>query len=212
MRCGDRPTATAIAGIIQSDTILRVIFRYLRSRLHRVLNLSFLAAISLLLFIGLGCLWEWPTRVSNQLTYTRSSGQSVKPGMVPRRFYLFLEIPWAIPRNDPSGWSCTSKQWDPEQLPEFWPTMWRDSWLGFNLFCQARRHDNGGHHIVRATIPLWFPMVLALITPVCWLRRWRRQARRVRLGLCLHCGYDLRVTPDSTGPRLPRCPECGHES
>jgi hypothetical protein len=55
-------------------------------------------------------------------------------------------------------------------------------------------------------------MVLTLIAPLCWLRRWTRQARRVRLGLCLHCGYDLRATPDATGPRVARCPECGRAS
>ena len=64
-------------------------------------------------------------------------------------------------------------------------------------------------HGYEATVPFWFPMVLTLIAPLCWLRRWRRQARRVRLGLCLHCGYDLRATPDAAGPRVARCPECG---
>src|SRR5260221_2661155 len=36
-----------------------------------------------------------------------------------------------------------------------------------------------------------------------------RAEKRLRLGLCLICGYDLRATPDRHGPRLPRCPECG---
>jgi hypothetical protein len=51
-------------------------------------------------------------------------------------------------------------------------------------------------------LPLWFPALLFAILPALWLRRWRIVRRRTRLGLCQHCGYDLRATPG-------RCPECG---
>jgi hypothetical protein len=50
--------------------------------------------------------------------------------------------------------------------------------------------------------PLWSLLLLTAIPPAWWLDLKRRRARRVRIGCCANCGYDLRATPD-------RCPECG---
>jgi hypothetical protein len=57
----------------------------------------------------------------------------------------------------------------------------------------------------RWACPYWFITLLTAMLPCAWLAGWRwRRARRLRIrrGLCGHCGYDCRATPD-------RCPECG---
>ena len=51
-------------------------------------------------------------------------------------------------------------------------------------------------------IPLWFVGADLIIWPVVFLTRQMRRRRRVRLGHCLQCGYDLRASSS-------RCPECG---
>ncbi|MDB5358244.1 MAG: hypothetical protein JWN24_4697 [Phycisphaerales bacterium] len=50
-------------------------------------------------------------------------------------------------------------------------------------------------------VPYWSVALLLAIPPTAWLASSRRQWRRSP-GQCIHCGYDLRATPD-------RCPECG---
>jgi hypothetical protein len=53
-----------------------------------------------------------------------------------------------------------------------------------------------------AGAPMWALGVPLLLPLTVMVFRNRRRVRRQRAGLCIHCGYDLRASPD-------RCPECG---
>jgi hypothetical protein len=63
---------------------------------------------------------------------------------------------------------------------------------------------------VRVTMFYWVPVAFTFLSPFVWaFRRARRAfqlASRVRHGLCVTCGYDLRGSGGAG-----RCPECGRD-
>jgi hypothetical protein len=81
------------------------------------------------------------------------------------------------------------------------------AWLGIDW----KWTDNSsvgaqGHYVYHELffcVPYW--LLIALTGGIGWGigRRPRLVRRRIKRGLCVACGYDVRATPD-------RCPECGH--
>ena len=69
--------------------------------------------------------------------------------------------------------------------------------LGFGYF---RAESRGGELLI--AVPHWSLALLFAVLPALYLGMMLRSRSRHRAGLCQHCGYDLRTTPD-------RCPECG---
>lgn len=96
------------------------------------------------------------------------------------------------------------EKWNP--FPGFtWTVFYLDfSWLKAPSKRDARTYEFAGRYDIEFHCAL--PIALTAILPVFWLvivpGRWRRRRRRIRLGQCLACGYDLRENKDF-------CPECG---
>jgi hypothetical protein len=86
-------------------------------------------------------------------------------------------------------------QW--QSHASFFPRLSQKAWLGW-----AR--DGPGHFawIRVIQIPYWLLMAAFAAVPALAVARQLLPNTRRRKGLCRHCGYDLRETPQ-------RCPECG---
>ena len=90
-------------------------------------------------------------------------------------------------------------------VPKLVPADWGPRWIlgGFNLI--AQRNASPRWRYQSMVVPHWL-LFLVLAWPVyrrlrrAWILRQRR-----KMGLCLHCGYDLRASGDI-------CPECGQST
>jgi hypothetical protein len=82
-------------------------------------------------------------------------------------------------------------------------TRVRPDWefLGFGTVGGPR----SGRTLRLVAIPMWFIALATACGAAACLTPLLRQRRRLKLGQCARCGYDLRASPG-------RCPECGMES
>jgi hypothetical protein len=95
--------------------------------------------------------------------------------------------------------------WTYNAFPPSWPTPADHQWLGYGFIDEQMLRPSGWEQprLLAVRLPLWFPLILLALLPGIRAMIWRKRRRQFALGECLHCGYDLRATPD-------RCPECGN--
>jgi hypothetical protein len=112
---------------------------------------------------------------------------------------------WAGEGRVVLGWGMRD---DP---PPRWGTWFRNfvrqQQIAPNTFwMSAGFYRHFGRSIGNIVVPSWLLVVVPALPPVVALwRKTRRRRTRLRLGLCLRCGYDLRGSND-------RCPECGEDT
>ena len=183
-----------------------------------------LAAISLLLFIGITVLWARSYRALDELDGC-VLGRSFQADSCNGYCQLHVELPRVLKRGvdpnlnlyltadpfqyvvySPDPWqqqanSIFRARWPIEMTEQSYerslllPPPRFETWLAW-----AREGPTRYLKVVQFQVPYWtvcLPTCIAFAGLILRLPR-----RRSRSGLCSECGYDLRATPD-------RCPECG---
>jgi hypothetical protein len=189
-------------------------------RRRRLFNI--VAAISLLLFLGTAVMWGQSYRVLRSVQWSHLdegsngsdwTGYGVILGGGDLAFYRVrtvndttIDRVRAIDATGGLNFSSDVMQseWNPPDLgPRFWNR------IGFAMQRSRGMRASGpqpptvfNQDIGMVHAPAWVVAVSAALLPLVWVRGWRRQRRRARLGLCQTCGYDMQATPE-------RCPECG---
>jgi hypothetical protein len=176
---------------------------------RRLFNLA--AAMSLVLCAVFILMWARSRRISERVAYCGFSPQGMEYALqaFSDQGGFGFQYERAAPPQ-PATARSWSYAWDPANRYPYDP---RRGIAGFEF-----RHDLpvAGSIIQRHRLlfrcPYWFGLAVGLLPPTLATRNWRRPHHRRKRGLCVHCGYDLRATPQEGGVLLERCPECGTEA
>jgi hypothetical protein len=155
------------------------------------------AAVSAVLCVGVSAMWVRSRSHVDSLMYQSARGPTPPgyrlwsaEGIVALQLFDSNRHNW----NWHAGWSVSSVPQHPRPKSRFL-LIESGHPLGFAVFSDSARGYN-----TRICTPYWFLFLLTAALPVA---RWMLiRMRRLKVGCCPVCGYDLRATPD-------RCPECG---
>ncbi len=159
---------------------------------RRLFNI--LSAMSLLLCVALMVLWVRSYWVCDAVDCRIVWGGKTLIRVIPN--YGRIWVYYDTSEDSPSRLSLQYRT--EEALPI--PMLSFANRCGFS-YLYAGASPNGRSNW-RAFVPYWLPTLASAVLPTAWLIDARRRKHRLKHGLCLTCGYDLRASKD-------RCPECG---
>jgi hypothetical protein len=179
--------------------------------------------VSLLLLVAVVVLWAGVGRQRRGMSvvvgrHTQYACMTLRDAVLFRR----VLVPWPLQAHDrvEVQRDNLSLHWDPADASDVGDAMGaRERWLwpgpgtplgfaaygGTQDFASRSGSARYAMRTVNLRLPYWLLAVVFAAAPAWWLvflRKRRLRARRVVLGLCEACGYDLRATPG-------QCPECG---
>jgi len=160
---------------------------------RRLFNIT--AVLSLLFLLAVISLWIHSYYMTDGLgtksfAQTSFSARSESGGIVFTKWVGSPESNWSIYSHEPDTWMYLNPDGE---------------FFGFASATMVMAIMPSNTVVFRSrsiTIPHWFLAFLCVIVPVIWIR-WCTRIRRVMIGKCTHCAYDL------TGNETGKCSECG---
>lgn len=169
---------------------------------HRLFTI--LSAVSLLLCITVGTLWvrsHWVADFISHRTVHRERPGFSEVGVesVWGSVHLTsLNSPATLPPSEPVGLIYGTEEF--QRVGVLRDTGARKWGFGYD-----DKANGSGMVYWTVWLPHWLIVLSTAALPVAWAlsqAKATKMRRRLKQGLCLNCGYDLRGTPE-------RCPECG---
>ena len=162
---------------------------------------TFCAAVSLLLAVAVCGVWVRSYSTIDRLTWDPRSDLVFRIFSMPGRLYVRWKTgdTWSV-----RGFRHTHHTVTSSDVAFKWRdyTDWNALGIGYR-YQSSRNNPFAPRRVQReVTAPILYLALPFVLLPAARVAAWMIALRRVRLGRCCVCGYDLRATPD-------RCPECG---
>lgn len=170
----------------------------MRRRISQILLVT-VTALSLLVFLGSAVFWVRSYGAEDYAGYNRAGiGSSA---VWSRHGRLSVWNDWYDAAGVFRGRTPRPAGWQVQATPLSRSNRWPDGSQG-KLGFVLNQDKTGRAPYTAVAVPWWAVTGLSGLVAGLGSFVWIRRRRRVPLGLCATCGYDLRASHD-------RCPECG---